>query len=84
MRKIDGFQCEYCDILCDTEKEAEECEVFHKTRRDDAKLMGMSFVSKEGWGKPKRRYPETVNVRFSDDKYDFAQYTLTRIGPKGL
>lgn len=88
MKRIDGFQCENCQVIHPTAQEADTCEKSHKDRIAGAKIIGGSFKSPEGtWGfgrEQRLMYPVAVNVRFSDNHGDFARYVLEHVGFRGV
>jgi len=88
MKKIDGFQCENCKVIHPTAQEAEKCERHHRERLAGIKIMGGHFKNPEGtWGFGREQrimYPQTINIRFSDGYGDFAEYTLSHVGYRGL
>lgn len=88
MKKIDGFQCENCQMIHPTAQTAHDCESSHKDRVAGAKIMGGSFKSLEGsWGAERGQrmmYPVAVNIKFSDQHGDFARYVLEHVGFRGM
>ena len=88
MKRVDGFQCENCQVIHNTAQEATDCEKSHTDRIAGAKLMGGSFKSPEGtWGMGRQHrlmYPVSVSIRFSNEHGDFARYVLEHVGYRGV
>ena len=87
MKRIDGYQCDNCGEIHNTAQLATDCEKMHEERLKAVSVRG-SFASQFGtYGLNRvntKLYPKTLFVKFSDGWGDYAQYTLTQIGPKAV
>lgn len=88
MRKIEGYQCDNCQTLYETEYLATTCEERHEKRKEGAKIAVMSFESQQGKYSTElalaRNVPKSVLIKFSEERGDFGRYVLERYGYKGL
>ena len=79
--------CGTCGAHHPSEEKALECEGLHPDPKT-FKIQGATFRSMNGaygpeWG-IRARVPSRITIRFSDERWDFAAYTLERVGPKGM
>jgi hypothetical protein len=75
------WSCDKCHALYDFEQAAKGCEASHAERMKTAEIVGEAWKGDKKHG---REYPSQLTVKFSDDGFDFATYSLKEIGSHGL
>ena len=79
--------CDKCNGTYKTAEEAEKCEGRHRDV-DGFTITSASYADCSGsYGLDlsfKAQVPKGLVVRFSDERNDFATYTLGRCGPRGM
>jgi hypothetical protein len=88
MKKIEGWQCDNCSKLHNTELGAVNCENEHAFRLHSAKITGSNFRdSTRTYGFEQaiaNEYPKNITIRFSENSGDFASYILDHVGYRSV
>lgn len=81
------WQCENCLTTYSEEREAENCEVYHRDA-SAFKIVSVSYQKLNGLYGPAydqaQRVPQRIRVKFSDDQSDHATYLLEHYGPRAV